>query len=70
MKLVALALLLAAAASVDAGLADSIVPYLGCFNSEHFSPVKKEAKTVEDCIKECEKDALPLVGMVRVDGCR
>jgi hypothetical protein len=64
MKVVALALLLAAAVSVNAGLNDSSVPYVGCFNSKHFSPVKKEAKTVEECIKECEKDKLPLVGMV------
>lgn len=66
MKLVALALLLAAAATVDAGLRDASVPYVGCFHSKHFYAVKKDLKSVEECIKECERDKLPLVGMVGV----
>jgi hypothetical protein len=66
MKLVSLALLLAAAASVDASLRDASVPYVGCVHSKHFHAVKKDVKSVEECIKECERDKLPLVGMVGV----
>ncbi len=64
MRLAALALLLVAAALVDAGLEDASIPFVGCFHSKHFFPIVKKANTVEDCIKECEMDKLPLVGMV------